>query len=299
MFVHPCPSSVDPSLARFLPFLSRALPTPPPFRWRPALLPPRLAREVIYYRFGVYIGFTQLKYRGPTGEQHQHKYCISLLDAPAIFFYLCTKPGHGFFLTTSVPDLLGFFVSLKDLFRCSDIHSFSRSFKRDFFKLDIISIFLISQIDNMTIKNSSNKRSTYRTSSLYPVYRTFLRLWYCTSDKVTPGGAALAPGERSTRAEKKRGIPVAPLNGRANIFHGPTRVARHRVGSVFAISGNNDTGYHRCETSVACSRGIIHSLSLSPSHWISGRCGSLLRLAPQLQQRASRPRAAAIPQARV
>lgn len=155
----------------------------------------------------------------------------------------------------------------------------------------------------MTIKNSSNKRSTYRTSSLYPVYRTFLRLWYCTSDKVTPGGAALAPGERSTRAEKKRGIPVAPLNGRANIFHGPTRVARHRVGSVFAISGNNDTGYHRCETSVACSRGIIHSLSLSPSHWISGRCGSLLRLAPQLQQRASRPRAAtraaAIPQARV
>lgn len=107
MLVHPCPSSVDRSLARFLPFLSRALPTPPPFRWRPALLPPRLAREVIYYRFGVYIGFTQLKYRGPTGEQHQHKYCISLLDAPAILFYLCTKPGHGFFLTTSVPDLLG------------------------------------------------------------------------------------------------------------------------------------------------------------------------------------------------
>ena len=104
---------------------------------------------------------------------------------------------------------------------------------------------------------------------------------------------------------------------------GRTRVARHTgVGSVFAISGNNDTGYHRCETSVPSTpRRMIHtyvsfsSPSLSLSLFSSrARCQTTLaRLCAvcaaaanngRIRESCCRSReeaaaAAAIPQARV
>ena len=65
-----------------------------------------------------------------------------------------------------------------------------------------------------------------------------------SSDKGTPCiNARIEITE--TEDSRLQGGHLYPLNDYANIFHGPTRVAWSRVGSVFAISGNNDTGYYR------------------------------------------------------
>lgn len=91
------------------------------------------------------------------------------------------------------------------------------------------------------VDNSTNDPERWRTLS---------------SDKAAAYGAAFAgyPANPRRKGTSPSGLVGGLSLKRAALTYstGRARVARHTgVGSVFAISGNNDTGYHRCETSVS------------------------------------------------